>query len=201
MSKTPSQKIDKNFDVSFPRFFLFYRVFGCFSAMGVQKHYTLQKNVLQKNRVERFYKKFDQKSKTDFFSIFSNRIFGRFSVRGVQNTIKKYRKFKSDPIAFSYPHPPTHHRGRRFFFAPWPLGLGTRRRVSGPGQQLPASRQQSLSTAAPAPAPATGRRARRAEGLTEGHGKKKAASSPPCPHSHSHSLLTAHCNNPENRGV
>jgi hypothetical protein len=31
---------DKNFDVSFsPTFFLFYRVLGCFSAMGVQKHY------------------------------------------------------------------------------------------------------------------------------------------------------------------
>jgi hypothetical protein len=36
------QKIDKNFDVNSPSIFvLFYRVFGfgCFSAMGVQKHY------------------------------------------------------------------------------------------------------------------------------------------------------------------
>jgi hypothetical protein len=39
-SRENSQKIDKNFDVSFSSiFFLFYRVFRCFLAMGVQKHY------------------------------------------------------------------------------------------------------------------------------------------------------------------
>jgi hypothetical protein len=44
MSKTFTKKIDKTFDVSFSSFFFVYRVFGCFSAMRVQKHY---KNVLQ----------------------------------------------------------------------------------------------------------------------------------------------------------
>jgi hypothetical protein len=37
-----------------PRLLLFYRVFVFFSAMGVQKHY---KNILQKNRAEKFVKK------------------------------------------------------------------------------------------------------------------------------------------------
>jgi hypothetical protein len=45
--------------------FFFNRVFGCFSAMGVQKHYQKK---LQKIVSKSFYKKFDQKSKTDFFS-------------------------------------------------------------------------------------------------------------------------------------
>jgi hypothetical protein len=45
------RKIDKIFDVSFSSTFLFYRVFGCFSAMGVQKHYEKRvKNILHKNR-------------------------------------------------------------------------------------------------------------------------------------------------------
>jgi hypothetical protein len=51
MSKTFSEKNDKNFDASFSSAFFFYRVFGsrlCFSAMGVQ---NVVKN---KNHVERF---------------------------------------------------------------------------------------------------------------------------------------------------
>jgi hypothetical protein len=48
------QKVDKISMSVFPRLFLFYRIFGCFSAMGVQKHH---KNVLQKNRVEKFLRK------------------------------------------------------------------------------------------------------------------------------------------------
>jgi hypothetical protein len=48
----------------FPRLFLFYRVFGCFSAMGVQKHY--KKRFAKKLVSKSFNKKFDQKSKTDF---------------------------------------------------------------------------------------------------------------------------------------
>jgi hypothetical protein len=38
MAKTFSRQIDKKIDVSFSSIILFYRVFGCFSAMGVQKH-------------------------------------------------------------------------------------------------------------------------------------------------------------------
>jgi hypothetical protein len=37
LSHFPKQSINISMSV-FPRFFLFYRVFGCFSAMGVQKH-------------------------------------------------------------------------------------------------------------------------------------------------------------------
>jgi hypothetical protein len=70
MSKTFSEKIDKNFDVSFPRYFLSYRISGCFSAMQVQKHD--KKKVLQQNRVEFFLHKIHllsipiPKSKTAF---------------------------------------------------------------------------------------------------------------------------------------
>jgi hypothetical protein len=49
----------------FPRLFLFYRIFGCFFATGVQKHY--KKRFAKKIVSKSFYKKIDQKSKTDFF--------------------------------------------------------------------------------------------------------------------------------------
>jgi hypothetical protein len=54
----------------FPRFFLFYRGFGCFSVMGVQKH---SKTRCTKKSC-RFKKKSTKKSKTDFFSV----LFSRF---------------------------------------------------------------------------------------------------------------------------
>ena len=56
--------------------------------MGVQKHY--QKRFAKKIVSKQIYKKFDQKSKTDFFSIFFYHVFGRFSVRGVQKHDKKH---------------------------------------------------------------------------------------------------------------
>jgi hypothetical protein len=103
----------------FPRLFWFYRVFGCFLAMGVQKHYKkrLTKKIVSKS----FNKKFDQKSQTDFFSIFFYHVFGRFSVRGVQQHDKNNRKNKSDPGPFLASDPLTHHGGPRFCFlaAPW----------------------------------------------------------------------------------
>jgi hypothetical protein len=67
MSKTFPKQTDKTFDLSFSSAFVFNRVFGCFSAMGVQRHY--KKNVLQKI-VSKVFTKNRQKSKTDFFSIF-----------------------------------------------------------------------------------------------------------------------------------
>jgi hypothetical protein len=81
MSKTFPQKIDKIFDVSFSSIFL-NRVFGCFSAMGVQKHY---KNVLQKF----VFTKKSSKIQNRFASRFVYRVFRRFSVRGEKNVIKK----------------------------------------------------------------------------------------------------------------
>jgi hypothetical protein len=50
---------------------------------------TLQKNVLQKDRVEKFLQKNRQNNpKPDFVSFFYH-VFGRFSVRGVQKHDKK----------------------------------------------------------------------------------------------------------------
>ena len=73
LTKSPCRKLFPKFRQKircqfFLDFFLFYRVFGCFSAMGVQKHY--KKRFTKKIVSKSFYKKFYQKSKTDFFSIF-----------------------------------------------------------------------------------------------------------------------------------
>jgi hypothetical protein len=54
---------------------------------------TPQKTFYQKNRVEKFYKKIDKKSKTDF-SRFFYLVFGRFSVRGVKKHDKKISQKK-----------------------------------------------------------------------------------------------------------
>jgi hypothetical protein len=92
--KNYSQNKLTNISMSvFYRFFLFYRVFGCFSAMGVRRH----------------FKKFDQKSKTDFLTIFFNHVFGRFSVRGVQvqKHDKKYRNIGGENLTPILCWPPT----------------------------------------------------------------------------------------------
>jgi hypothetical protein len=96
-------------------FFCFIAFSGVFLATGVQKHY--KKRFTKKIVSKGFYKKFDQKSKTDFFSIFFNHVFGRFSMRGVQKHNKKKIEKKSDPSPYSYSDPPTHHGGHRFVFA------------------------------------------------------------------------------------
>jgi hypothetical protein len=92
-------------------------------AMGVQKHYKKRftKEIVSKS----FYKKFDQKSETDFFSNFFYHVFGRFSMRGVQKHDKKNIKkinltLVPSPSPFSYSDPPTTHppRGSPTFFLP-----------------------------------------------------------------------------------
>jgi hypothetical protein len=113
-----SQNFDKNFDVSFSSTILFYRVFGCFSAMGVQKHY--KKRFTKKIVSKSYYKKFDQNPKP-IFSRFVSHVFGRFSVRGVQKHDKKYQKNKSGPGLFLASDSPTHHGGPRFFWFWRPL--------------------------------------------------------------------------------
>jgi hypothetical protein len=65
----------------FPRLFLFYRVFGCFSAMGVQK---TTKTFYKKNRVEKFLQKNRPKTQNRLYLDFFYHVFGRFSMRGVQ---------------------------------------------------------------------------------------------------------------------
>jgi hypothetical protein len=68
-----------------------------FSAMGVQKHN--KKRFTKKIVSKSFYKQFDQKSKTDFFSICYIITFLAFLGEGSQkNTIKKIKK--SDPSRF-----------------------------------------------------------------------------------------------------
>jgi hypothetical protein len=83
MSKTFSKKIDKNSDVSFSSIFLFYRVFGCFAAIGVQKH---NKKRLQKNRVEKFLQKNPQKIQNRFFIDFFLSRFWAFLGEGSSKT-------------------------------------------------------------------------------------------------------------------
>jgi hypothetical protein len=121
MSKTFPEKIDKKFDVSFFSIFLFYRIFECFSAMGVQKHY--RKRFSTKKRVEKFLQNNRQKtkeSKTDFFYDFFNRVFGRFSVRGVQKHDKKNIEKNLTLVRFwPLTHPPT--TGVTDFFFAGPL--------------------------------------------------------------------------------
>jgi hypothetical protein len=50
----------------FPRFFWFYRVFGCFAATGVQKHHT-KKCFTKESCRKVFTKKSTKKIKPDFF--------------------------------------------------------------------------------------------------------------------------------------
>jgi hypothetical protein len=106
----------KKIDVSFSSTFFVLSRFRVFFSDGSSK--TLQKTFYKRNRVEKFLQKFDQKSKTDFFSNFFLSRFWAFLDEGSSKTrLKKYRKNKYDPSSFSYSDPPTHHGGHRFFFA------------------------------------------------------------------------------------
>jgi hypothetical protein len=85
--------------------------------MGVQKHF--KKRFTKKIVSKSFYKKFDQKSKTDFFSNFIYHVFGRFSMRGVQKHEKKNLKRNLTLVLFrTLTHPPT--TGVTDFFLPAP---------------------------------------------------------------------------------
>jgi hypothetical protein len=107
----------------FPRLLLFYRIFGCFSAMGVQKH--CKKRFAKKIVSKSFYKKIDQKSKTDFFTIFCLSRFWVFLAEESSKTLqKKYRKKINLTLVLFWPltHPPT--TGVADLFFNWrPLAL------------------------------------------------------------------------------
>jgi hypothetical protein len=118
--KNFSQNFDQNFDVSFSSTSVVLSRFRVFFSDGSSK--TLQKTFYKKNRVENCLQKFDQKSKTDFFSILFYHVFGHFSVRGVQKHDKKNIKNNSNPSPFLAFDPPTHHGGHRFCFYWRPLG-------------------------------------------------------------------------------
>jgi hypothetical protein len=68
MSKTFPKISTKKFDVSFSSTFFVLSRFRVFLSDGSSK--TLQKTFYKKIVSKSFYKKFDQKPKTDFFSIF-----------------------------------------------------------------------------------------------------------------------------------
>jgi hypothetical protein len=117
------QDFDKNFDVSFSPTTFVLSHFRVFFSDGSSK--TLPKTFCKKIVSKTFYKKFDQKSKTDFFSIFFYHVFGRFSVSGVQKHDKKISGKKTDPSPFLAFDPPTHHGGHRFVFNWRPLGIAS----------------------------------------------------------------------------
>jgi hypothetical protein len=79
------QNFDKTIDVSFSSTFFVSSRFRVFFSDGSSK--ALQK--------------FDQKSKTDFFSVFVLSCFGAFLGEGSSKTrLKQYQKNKSDPGPF-----------------------------------------------------------------------------------------------------
>jgi hypothetical protein len=105
------QKKWQKFRCEFFLDFLFYRVFGCFSAMGVKKHH--RKRFTKKSCRKAFIKKSTKQSKTDcflFLDLFYH-VLGRFTARAVQKRDKKYRENKSDTGPFLASDPPTHHGG------------------------------------------------------------------------------------------
>jgi hypothetical protein len=117
--KTYFQNFDKKFDVSFSsNFFLFYRVFGCFSATGVQKHY--KKRFAKKSCQKAFTKNSTKNPKPTFSRTFFITFFGRFSMRGVQKHDKKNieKIFLTLVLFRTLTHPPT--TGVTDFFLPAP---------------------------------------------------------------------------------
>jgi hypothetical protein len=95
-------------------FFLFYRVFGCFSATGVQKHY--KKRFTKKVALKNVYKKIDKKILCSFDLFYH--VFGRFSVSGVQKHDKRNIGKINPTLVLFWPltHPPTGIAG--FFCRP-----------------------------------------------------------------------------------
>jgi hypothetical protein len=92
--KLPPKKSTKISMSGFPRLVLFYRVFGCFSAMGVQK--PRRKRFYKKILSKSFNKKIGKKPKTVFFSICFNRVFGCFLVKGIKTKHDKKLTQKPD---------------------------------------------------------------------------------------------------------
>jgi hypothetical protein len=103
--------------------------------MGVQKHY--KKRFANKIMSKSFYKKFDQKSKTDFFSKMFYHVFERFSMRGVQKHDKKnIEKINPTLVLFrTLTHPPTTGVTDFLFIFCGPLTRGHPRRQGWGGRR------------------------------------------------------------------
>jgi hypothetical protein len=108
-----SRKNRQKIRVSFSSTLIVYRVFGCFSAMGVQ---TLQKTFYKKMVSKSICKKIDKKLKP-IFSRFVYHVLGRFSVRGVQKHDQKNRgkKLASPGTCLAFEEP-TNHIGICLYF-------------------------------------------------------------------------------------
>jgi hypothetical protein len=115
-----SKTIDNFFDVSFPRSFLFYRNFGCFSVMGVPGYKNT--TILQNKSCRKVFTKKSTKNPKPICSRFCLSRFWAFVGGGSSKTQKKYREKKTDPGRFLASDPPTHHGGHRFVFSR-PLAL------------------------------------------------------------------------------
>jgi hypothetical protein len=108
MSKTFPKEIEKIFNASFSSLFCFVLLsFGCFSAMGVQKHYKQLFWPISKS----FTKKIGQKIKNRFvLLIYFNCVFGNLSAK--EKSKEQHNKLSQ---LFFYPGPflssdsPTHH--------------------------------------------------------------------------------------------
>jgi hypothetical protein len=87
---------------------------------------TQQKTFYKKIVSKSFYKKFDQKSKTDFSRFFLSRSWAFLDEGSTKTRQKKYRTNKSGPGPFSCSDPPTHHGPRAspaLFLGPAPWQL------------------------------------------------------------------------------
>jgi hypothetical protein len=118
MTKTFSEKIDRDFGVSFSSTFLVLSRFQVLLSDGSSKH---DKKRFVNKSCRRVTKKSTKKQKIQnrFFLILFNRVFGRFSVRGVQKHDKKYRENLTNPR-----NQPTTSKSVIFFLrAPWFLVL------------------------------------------------------------------------------
>jgi hypothetical protein len=103
LKKSPCRKlfpkIDKNFDVNFSSTSFILSRFRVFLSDGSSK--TLQKTFCKKIMSKTFLQKNRQNNpKPIFFSICFNHAFGRFSVRGVQNTTRKIERETDQPWYF-----------------------------------------------------------------------------------------------------
>jgi hypothetical protein len=120
VSKTFPKISTKISDVSFSSTFFVLSHFRVFFSDGSSKTLQRTKNVLQKNRVEKFLQKKSTKSpKPTFSRILFYHVFGRFSVRGVQKHDKKISKKINLTLVLFWPltHPPT--TGVTDFFFNW----------------------------------------------------------------------------------
>jgi hypothetical protein len=104
MSKTFAEKINQNFDVRFSSTFFVLSRSRVFLSDESSKTPQDHKKHFAKTSCRKFFtKKSTKKSKTEFFSIYFNHIFGRFSVREVQSRDKKMLGKSDQPWCFCGP--------------------------------------------------------------------------------------------------